>query len=151
MADDREALLQHYREMRAALLSAIDGVSAEELAEDTLDGWSVNDHLAHLALWDEIRAAEVERISAGFATAWPPEGHAVYDAMGRDLRKHFSGEQVRWELEQTHQRLLDAIASATDAGLDGSRYGEAGLFSDHEAQHAEWIKRWRAERRSQPT
>jgi hypothetical protein len=30
--------------------------------------------------------------------------------------------------------------------LDGSRYGEAGLRSTHEAQHAGWIKRWRGEK-----
>jgi hypothetical protein len=148
MAGDREALLTHYREMRAALLAAIEGVTAEELAEDTLDGWSVNDHLAHLALWDEFRAADVERISAGYATAWPREGWPIYEKFGRELRQHFSGEQARWELDRTHQRLLDAIGAATDAGLDGSRYGEAGLFSHHEAQHTEWIKRWRGERQA---
>ena len=31
----------------------------------SLDGWSVTDHLLHLAWWDDIRAVEVERISAG--------------------------------------------------------------------------------------
>ena len=40
----------------------------------------------------------------------------------------------------------DAIASATDSGLDPSLYGEAGLRSTHEAQHTVWIKRWRGEK-----
>ena len=38
------------------------------------DGWSVKDHLAHLALWDDIRAGEVERISAGHDSAWRMTG-----------------------------------------------------------------------------
>ena len=36
--------------------------------------------------------------------------------------------------------------SAPTRGLDGSLYGEAGLRSDHEAQHTAWIRRWRSER-----
>lgn len=68
MAEDREALLQHYREMREALLSAIDGLSDESMAEPTLDGWSIKDHLAHIALWDDIRTSEVTRISTGHTT-----------------------------------------------------------------------------------
>ena len=146
MTPDRESLVQHYRDMRAALLAAIDGLSDEQLAEPSLDGWSVNDHLAHLAFWDEIRAAEIERISAGQATAWPPEAHAIYASIGRELRRHFSGAQARWELDNTHRKLLGAIRSASDTGLDPSRYGEAGLLSRHEAQHTAWITRWRAER-----
>ena len=50
MAENRAALLQHYRKMREELLSAIDGLSEELMIEPSLDGWSVRDHLAHLAL-----------------------------------------------------------------------------------------------------
>ncbi len=70
MAEDRDALLQHYRQMREDLLVAIDGLSDELLTEPSLDGWSVKDHLAHLALWDDLRASEVVRISAGHDSAW---------------------------------------------------------------------------------
>jgi hypothetical protein len=46
MPEDREALLQHYRLMRADLLAAIDGLTDALLSEPTLDGWSIKDHLA---------------------------------------------------------------------------------------------------------
>ena len=59
MAEDRDGLLQHYRQMREELLAAIDGLSDALMTERSLDGWSVKDHLAHLALWDDLRAAEV--------------------------------------------------------------------------------------------
>lgn len=148
MAEDRDALLQHYRQMREELLSAIDGFSDELMTEPSLDGWSVKDHLAHLALWDDIRASEVERISAGHDSAWRMTGDqdAAYNALGHHLRLALSLGQVRWELATSRQRLLDAISSATARGLDASLYGEAGLRSLHEAQHAGWIKRWRGER-----
>ncbi len=147
MAEDREALIRHYRQMREELLAAIDGLGDEALTEPSLDGWSVKDHLAHLALWDEVRAGEVVRISAGHDSAWrmTDEQGETYNALGYALRRDLSLEQVRWELATSHNRLLDALASATPRGLDGSLYGEAGLRSSHEAAHTGWIKRWRGE------
>ena len=148
MAEDRDALAQHYRQMREELLSAIGGLSDELLTEPSLDGWSVKDHLAHLALWDDIRASEVVRISAGYDSAWrmTDDQDGAYNALGHSLRLALSLDQVRWELASSRQRLLDAISSATPRGLDGSLYGEAGLRSLHEALHTGWIKLWRQER-----
>ncbi len=148
MAEDRDALLEHYRQMREELLSAIHGLSDELMTEPSLDGWSVKHHLAHLALWDDIRASEVVRISAGHDSAWRMTGEqdAAYNALGHALRLPLSLDQVRWELATSRQRLLDAISSATPRGLDASLYGEAGLRSVHEAAHAGWIRRWREER-----
>lgn len=148
MAEERDALLQHYRQLREELLAAIDGLSAAQMTEPSLDGWSVKDHLAHLALWDDIRASEVERISAGHDSAWrmTPEQDAAYNALGHQLRQALSLDQSRWELATSRQRLRDALASATPRGLEASRYGEAGLRSAHEAEHAAWIRRWRRER-----
>jgi uncharacterized damage-inducible protein DinB len=148
MPEDRDTLLAHYRQTRNELLATIDGLSDEELSARTLDGWSVKDHLAHLALWDDVRAQEVERISAGRDTAWRMSGEqdAAYNALGYDLRVGLTAAQVKWELERSRQRLLDAIASASERGMDASLYGEAGLRSGHEAQHTSWIKRWRSER-----
>jgi uncharacterized damage-inducible protein DinB len=146
--EDRDALLQHYRQMRDDLLDAIEGLDEAQMTERTLDGWSVKDHLAHLALWDEVRASEVERISAGHESAWRMDGEqdATYSGLGYDLRRDLSLEQVRWELTRSRQKLLEAISSATDRGLDASFYGEAGLLSSHEAQHTGWIRRWREEK-----
>ena len=148
MAEDRDDLLEHYRGTRRALLTAIEGLSDALMTEPSIDGWSVKNHLAHLALWDDIRASEVVRISAGHATAWrmTPAQELAYNAMGYELRAPLSLDQVRWEFAQSRQRLLDAIAAATAAGLDGARYGEAPLRSGHEAEHTGWIARWRREK-----
>ncbi len=147
MAEHRDALLGHYRQMREDLLTALDGLSDALLTDPTLDSWSVKDHLAHLALWDDIRASEVARISAGYDSAWRMTGEqdGAYSALGYTLRRPLSLHQVRWELATSHERLLDAISSATLRGLNGSLYGEAGLRSTHEAAHTAWITRWRAQ------
>jgi uncharacterized damage-inducible protein DinB len=148
MAEDRNVLLQHYRRTRVELLAAIDGLSDEVMTDPSLDGWSVKDHLAHLALWDDIRAGEVARISAGHDSAWQmtPDQDATFNALGHALRRALSLDQVRWELATSRQRLLDAITTATPRGLDASRYGEAGLRNSHEAIHTARIARWRKER-----
>ena len=148
MAEDRDALLQHYRQMREGLLSAIDGLSDEEMTEPSLDGWSVTDHLTHIALWDELRASEVARISAGHDSAWRMNGEqdATLNVLTHDLRRALSPEQAKWELASSRESFLEAVSSATARGLDGSLYGEAGLLSSHEAVHTYWIKRWRRNR-----
>ena len=147
MTEDRDELLSYYRESRRRLLAAIDGLTDQQMSDPSLDGWAVKDHLAHLALWDEIRASEVERISAGFESTWKmtDEQDEDYNTTGYALMRSISAAQARWELETSRKKLLAAISSAPPEALDESRYGAAGLRSDHEGQHAEWIERWRGE------
>ena len=150
MAEDRDDLLRRYRESRARLLKAVDGLTDEQMSEPSLDGWAVKDHLAHLALWDDTRADEVARISAGHESAWKmtEAQDDEYNATGYELRRGMSAAQARWEFETSRQKLLDAIAAATPRGLEAARYGSAGLISGHADQHAEWIQRWRDEHKS---
>jgi hypothetical protein len=145
MAEDRDDLLRHFRESRAKLLAAIDGLTDEQMSETTIDGWAVKDHLAHLALWDDLRAAEVERISAGHESAWKmtEEQDDAYNDTGYEIRRSMSPAQALWEVETSRRKLLDAIAAEPPEALDTSRYGSAGLRSDHENQHAGWLQRWR--------
>ena len=95
-----------------------------------------------------MRASELARISAGHALAWrmPDDQDERFNAMSYDLRADLSVDQVKWELETSRQRLLDAIAAASPRALDASLYGSAGLVSTHEPEHTGWIKRWRAEK-----
>ncbi len=148
MLEDKHELLRHYRNTREDLLAAIAGLTDELMTEPSLDGWSIKDHLAHIAFWDEIRAVEVTRISAGHDTAWRmthAQGETL-NQMGYELRHGLSLGQARWELAESRRRLLAAISSATPRGLDASLYGESALVSSHETEHAGWIKRWRKEK-----
>ena len=148
MAENREDLLRHYRESRVRMLAAIDGLSDEQMSEQTIDGWAVKDHLAHLALWDDLRAAEVERISAGFESAWKmtDKQDDDHNAMGYELRRSMTAAQAKWEMDRSRRRLLDAITAAKPEALDPTRYGAAGLRSGHEDQHSGWIARWRGDK-----
>lgn len=142
---DRDELLNYYRESRASLLEAINELTDAQMTETSLDGWSICDHLAHLALWDEARAQEVERISAGHRSVFQMshDQDTQYNEMGYALRRDLTPAQARWELETSRRRLLDAIGAASPAGLEPANYGEAGLKTGHEIQHADWIRNWR--------
>jgi hypothetical protein len=133
MSEDREALLHHYRTMRAELLAAVDGLSDESMSEPSLDGWSVKDHLGHLALWDEMRAREVERISAGHDSACKMNGEqdAAYTAMGYDLRRGLSLAQVRWEFETSAPE-----AAGRYRGGDDARAGRFAVWRGARTEHA---------------
>jgi uncharacterized damage-inducible protein DinB len=148
MAEDRDDLLRYYRESRVQLLEAIDGLTDDQMSEPTIDGWAVKDHLAHLALWDDIRAAEVERISAGHDSAWKMTDKQDDDLndTGYEVRRGMSAVQARWELDRSRAKLLDAITAATPRALDPDNYGAAGLRSQHEDDHSGWIKRWRGDK-----
>ena len=101
-------------------------------------------------MWDDIRAAEVNRISAGFDSAWnmPEEVEDRLNESGYVQRRSMSAAQTKWELASSRRKLLDAIAGCTPRALDTSLYGAAGIRSNHENQHAEWLKRWRDGRKN---
>jgi len=149
VSGDRIALADHYRATRQALLAAIAALDDARMTERTIDGWSVKDHLAHIAYWDDLRAAEVERISSGYDSAL-----RITAARGTDLnaiayaaRAELSLAQVRWELAVSRRRLLAAIEASTPRGMDASLYAEAGLRSGHEEEHTGWIVAWRRKNR----
>ena len=146
MPDNKQRLLEHYADMRKQMQAALSGLTPQQFTETSIDGWSVKDHLLHIATWDEIRADEVTRISAGHATAWRMTGEqdGAYNELSYALRRDLSLEQAMWEWETSRQQLLDAISAGPERALDPALYGEAGLVSHHEAQHAGWIKDWRA-------
>ena len=149
MSEDKEELLRHYRESRQRLLEAIEGLSEDEMSEPSIDGWSVKDHLAHIALWDDIRAAEVDRISAGYESAWKmtEQQDDALNHTGYELRRSMSAPQAKWEFENSGHKLIDAITRCNARALDGSLYGAAGLRSGHVDEHAGWLERWRGQRR----
>jgi len=147
VSEDRDELIDHYHAMRRDLLAAVEGLEDTTLLDASIDGWSVKDHLAHLALWTDIRAAEVTRISAGHDSAYrlTPAQDDTFNVIAYEARREWSLAQARWELEQARAKLLDALTHATPRGLDASHYGSAGLRSHHESEHAAWIRRWRTE------
>jgi hypothetical protein len=148
VAEDKHDLLQHYGSSRADFLAAIAGLGDGQLTDASIDGWSIKDHMAHISFWDDLRAVEVLRISAGHDSAWrlKPDQEDGLNKVAYANRRDLSLEQVKWEFISSRRRLLDAISSASARGLEPSYYGEPALRSTHESAHMDWIKRWRSEK-----
>ena len=143
----KDELTQHFLSIRADLRSALDGLSEAQMLEPTIDGWSVKDHLAHMAFWDDLRAADIERISAGYESAWPITVDSdQLNGIVQGARSGLSLKQVMLEFEAARQRVLDAVAAATPRGLDASLYGDPALRTDHDLAHAEYTRSWRRQR-----
>ena len=142
---ERNDVIDHYTRLRMNLCVALEGLTDSQLTERTIDGWSVKDHLTHIAFWDELRASDIERISAGHGSACriTVEQCEVLNELNHDMFAHCSLEQAYWELERTHRLVLASIRDAPPRGLEPERYSECGLQSDHEAEHTRWIREWR--------
>jgi len=136
-----EELLDHHRRLHAELLASLEGLSDAQLQEPTIDGWSVKDNLAHLAFWDDLRADEITRISAGHASALHLDGgqDGRLNELAYQLRRGLSLDQVRWEIDHSFRRLEAAIQAAPSTALNPDLYGEAGLVSGHAGEHARYI------------
>ena len=143
----RDAVIQHFREIRTHFLSAIEGLTEAQLTEPSIDGWSVKDHLNHLAFWHDLRSSEIPRISAGFEHAWPLSVDSqVLNDIVQPARTNLSLEQARWEYESAIDRVIEAVGHANERGLIQSHYGEVGLATTHDLGHAEFIRNWRRAR-----
>ena len=143
----RDEIIRHLWGIRTQFLSAIEGLSESQMVEPTIDGWSVKDHLNHLAFWHDLRSSEIVRISAGYEHAWPlsVDSQELNDIV-QPARSNLRLAQARWEYESALQRTIMAVANANERGLTQSYYGEVGLSTTHDLGHAELVRKWRQER-----
>jgi hypothetical protein len=140
----QEEIIQHLRDIRVQFLNALEGLSEDQMIEPSIDGWSVKDHLSHLAFWHELRASEILRVTAGYDHAWPLslDSQAVNDIV-QSARSHLSLAQALWEYDSAVQKAIDAVANADERGLTQANYGEVGLRPTHDLGHADFIRNWR--------
>jgi uncharacterized damage-inducible protein DinB len=102
---------------RAAFYAALDGLSDAELAAPLTDrGWSVADHMAHIAVWMEgIVGALDGRDRWAVMGAGPPVG-GDYDALNEELRARRGAlvpADARAWLDATHAQLLAKLGGMT--------------------------------------
>ena len=142
--NERAEIIEHLRGCEAALLKALEGLTEDQMMQPTIDGWSVRDHLTHLAFWHELRASEILRVTAGYQHAWPltVDSQVVNDIV-QPARSHFTLAQARWEYESAIKKVVDAVAVANERGLQQEHYGEVGLRPTHDLAHADFIGNWR--------
>lgn len=156
--DSPDQMAAAYRMEMRRLLDAIDRIPGERLAMPIHGDWTVKEVLVHLAGWDRAVAASADDVLAGrrprlTAMRLEDVNEGIVDAQrGAPL------DQVRRELMEAHQGLLDRLAGLSqerwqmtlpaERWSDGSPMSVASVFAyryrghTHYGGHAEEIEAW---------
>jgi hypothetical protein len=151
--DKRQQLLGRLAKAWSAFQESYSGLSDSELSEPGVTGvWSVRDILVHVTTWEEEALKHLPLILNG---GTPPRYSVVYgginafNARKTEEKKDLSLSQVRRQLESTHQRVIDLIASAPEDQLGSETKFRHRLRLDtysHYPKHADAIRKWRQRR-----
>ncbi len=145
---DRDQIVRDMETARSRLLAALAGLAEEDSERRRDDGWSVKDDLGHIAMCDEIRFFEINRVSRGGRPAFHGLDGAPMDAFNEIIasqRRSLPLKQLVADLAAARKLVLDAIADASDRALDPSNYGDFAVTGsiNHDNDHAETIEAWR--------
>jgi uncharacterized protein (TIGR03083 family) len=164
---DKTSLLDRILEDRRRLEVVLHGLSEDELSRPGADGWSIKDHLCHVAAWERSltsllkgeRRWEAMGISEDvYVRADTDEMNDAIFAANRD----HAAPQALAEFRRAHEDVIDALGYLSDEDLRrdyrhyqpdeaGDRGGNPvfawfrGNTFDHYAEHEAWIRRLRAE------
>ncbi len=156
----QEALVVMARE-REALEKTIAGLSDAQLTAPGAEGWSVKDHLMHVAVWEQGIVALLNKQSRYGAMGLSRDEAQIDDfdaknALIHERTKSRSLTDVRAAFRDSHQQMLDVLARLTEDDLlkPYSHYAPdepsddkrpvfswiAGNTFGHYAEHREWIQ-----------
>jgi hypothetical protein len=145
----RDQLLLEMDAARDRVNEAIAGLTEEQMAQPTLDGWSVKDHLTHLTLWHELRFFELGRIARGGRAGFPVIDEAGIDHINELFtanRRALPFPQVLADLDFARDMVRQTVAECPDHRLDITLYEELGPHgAGHDTSHADMIISWRQE------
>jgi hypothetical protein len=164
----RGELLRSIREQRAELEEQAAAFPEDLREREGSAGWSLKDHLAHVAAWEKSLLALLEGGDRGAAVGITREQHETLDtdAINSHIFDQHHGrpfEDVRADFDATHRRVLARLEGLTDEDFAKpySHYqpGEPpynerpvvlwviGNTTDHYDEHITWLSRLRDELR----
>lgn len=154
---DKQGVLEHLAEARAALLAAIGGLAEADMTALPVAGeWTIKDILAHVSGWAAWDLAGVEGVLAGE----PPDFFSAIqdvDTFNARLvaeRREWTLGRVLAEMADTHAALRELLATMPDEDVfrigrfQGPYWDNLGgwlqVAWEHEEEHAAQIRAWRA-------
>jgi hypothetical protein len=150
---DRLQLLKPLDRAWEALKASYAGLSDSELLESCITGnWSVRDIIAHVTWWEEEALKHLPLILAG---GKPPRysvaygGIDAFNAHMAEQKRNLSLDEVLWQRDETHQRLIDFIQTVPEDQIARETRFRRRLRLDtysHYPEHAEAIRKWREQR-----
>ncbi|MDP9314859.1 MAG: ClbS/DfsB family four-helix bundle protein [Chloroflexota bacterium] len=131
-------LVVRIREERAALEAVIRPLRESELVRPGVEGWSIKDHLAHIAVWERVLVGKhLEGRTFAEAAGMDPATAAATIEMTAETGlnewfyrrdRHRPLAEVLTEFEAAHREVLRAVGELRDAALTAS--------SDHDQGYA---------------
>ncbi len=151
----RDELLAAIKTDRAKLEAVVTPLSDAELTTPGHEGWSVKDHLSHVAAWERMIVAHLTDGSDPAVVAMSPAQYAaatlqqINDRL-YELRRDDSLEEARAEFAFAHAAIVDLIEELPEE-RSVERYWEDGpertvlekIAGDsylHYQEHAGWIR-----------
>lgn len=155
-----EEVYQYLERSRTALLAVVEPRSDEEIARVGPEGWSVKDHLAHLAMWERSMHAVLTGGDKAAALGVPPEVLASpdYDDTNEIIRARWAGisrvEAMAMLADaragthailagMTYDDLMKPYAAyqpGSPERTDPVAYWLAGNTWQHDDEHRPWIE-----------
>lgn len=142
---DKKELLRRIGDSRRRLDDLISPLSDPEMTEPGSAGWSIKDHLAHLAAWEESLLALLEgrdrEAAMGITHETEAGGDHDVDWINEQVTarsRATSLPQVLDEYRSAHARVLSALERLTNADLSRS-YASFQPGTDDSAPVIGWI------------
>jgi len=153
--------MEHLTADRQALEEVISGRSAEELTRPGPEGWSVKDHLAHIAAWERsglaLLAGENRAAAVGISDElYNDEDVNASNEAVRKVDADRSLEDVLAEFRRVRAETITAVTALTDEDLrkpysfyqptdpDNDQtpviQALAENSTEHDREHTAWIK-----------
>lgn len=148
-------LLERIPPARQALESIVSGVSETLMLAPDESGWSIKDHLAHLATWERMIVAHLQAGNDNEIVGLNNDPYAIagldeINALIERQHKNQSLTGVLEEFHRSHAAIVEEIARLSDAGFarpywddepDGRTVLEkvAGDTYRHYLEHRRWI------------
>jgi hypothetical protein len=119
---DKAELLERIQRSRSTLEGALSSLNEEQLLQAGPSGWSIKDHLAHLATW-ELGIVELLRHRPRFAAMQIEEaitqGKSEEEINDLIYQRHakLSLSEVMNEFRTAHQQMLQTLGRLADEDL----------------------------------
>ena len=162
---DKQELIDKLEQSREEFLDTIEALSEEEMEQPgVMEGWSVKDILAHIALWESELVKLLFQARQGrkpttihFTGETVDERNAKWHNQSKDRPL----ERVLEDFHGVRNQTIRRVEAFPDRDLDDpQRYpwlqGEplwkwiAADSYEHEAEHAPQIREWREQRHQLP-
>jgi len=152
---NKEEWLERIEFKREELLTSIGGLSgAAWTTGEVAPGWTAKDVLAHIVAWETRVATHLPDLLADQGMRIVGVEPDAFNAGQVALRRSRTARELLDELASSRQRILDALADASDDDLIKLRAVPSGQITierwalqelyDHDGEHAGQLRVWRA-------